>query len=433
MNYSPKPQDLIAYDTPLSPIEQSLLTQRARIEAWFEAQWQKTPAPFYCSVDVRHAGFKLAPVDTNLFPAGFNNLHRTAYPFIMQAIQSTLSKRVPGAKKLLLIPENHTRNRFYLENLASLVELLAGAGFSVQIGSLLPDLHEPKRIDLESGRHVLLKPVQREGDKVLVEGFMPDVILSNNDFSSGEPDPLKAIAQPVLPPFGLGWESRLKSLHFRYYDMIVQSFAKTFSVDAWQLMPLFRHCGAVDFLKREGEDCLLRNSNRLHQLITQKYAAYEIETPPFMVVKADQGTYGMAVMMIEHAEEIVQLNRKRRTRMAAIKGGRSVSQVIIQEGVPSIETWQKGEKPGRAEMVVYLIGEKVIGAFYRVHPERGPTDNLNTPGMYFVPLEADPQAPESRAHDHFYAYTVVARLAQLAAAHELQMHQNQTGQQAGAS
>jgi glutamate--cysteine ligase len=27
------------------------------------------------SVDLRNAGFKLAPVDTNLFPGGFNNLN----------------------------------------------------------------------------------------------------------------------------------------------------------------------------------------------------------------------------------------------------------------------------------------------------------------------------------------------------------------------
>ncbi len=30
--------------------------------------------PLYSSVDIRDAGFKIAVVDTNIFPAGFNNL-----------------------------------------------------------------------------------------------------------------------------------------------------------------------------------------------------------------------------------------------------------------------------------------------------------------------------------------------------------------------
>ena len=44
------------------------------IDAWFEKQYKNSPPPFYSSVDLRHSGYKIAPVDTNLFPAGFNNL-----------------------------------------------------------------------------------------------------------------------------------------------------------------------------------------------------------------------------------------------------------------------------------------------------------------------------------------------------------------------
>jgi len=60
---------------PLLELEAHLLNSQAQIETWFRSQWLKTPAPFYTSVDLRNAGFKLAPVDTNLFPAGFNNLN----------------------------------------------------------------------------------------------------------------------------------------------------------------------------------------------------------------------------------------------------------------------------------------------------------------------------------------------------------------------
>ena len=51
-----------------------IINNHMKIEAWFRNQWIKYPAPFYTSIDIRNSGFKIAPVDTNLFPAGFNNL-----------------------------------------------------------------------------------------------------------------------------------------------------------------------------------------------------------------------------------------------------------------------------------------------------------------------------------------------------------------------
>ena len=71
----PVPHLTTAHAGPLHPVEEVILNQVAGIEAWFRQRWQETPAPITSSVDLRHAGFKLAPVDTNLFPAGFNNLN----------------------------------------------------------------------------------------------------------------------------------------------------------------------------------------------------------------------------------------------------------------------------------------------------------------------------------------------------------------------
>ncbi|MFN7402500.1 MAG: glutamate--cysteine ligase, partial [Alphaproteobacteria bacterium] len=54
---------------------ETLLSRRGdEVSRWFENLRGRCGAPFYSSVDLRHAGFKLAPVDTNLFPAGFNHL-----------------------------------------------------------------------------------------------------------------------------------------------------------------------------------------------------------------------------------------------------------------------------------------------------------------------------------------------------------------------
>src|SRR3569832_253635 len=71
---------------PQLTIAQHLLERQAAIEAWLRRQWLETPAPFYCSVDLRNAGFKLAPVDTNLFPAGFYFLFPAYMPLSKQAV-----------------------------------------------------------------------------------------------------------------------------------------------------------------------------------------------------------------------------------------------------------------------------------------------------------------------------------------------------------
>ena len=92
----------------------------------------------------------------------------------------------------------------------------------------------------------------------------------------------------------------------------------------------------------------------------------------------------MAVLMIKDPSQLASLNRKQRTRMSTIKGGVAVTRAIIQEGIFSFET--AGSEKSVAEPVVYMMGRYVLGGFYRVHKNRGPDENLNTPGMDFKPL-----------------------------------------------
>ncbi len=124
---------------PLQTLETKLLENQVSIEQWFRSHWRETPAPFYCSVDLRNSGFKLAPVDTNLFPAGFNNLNPAFRPLCVQAVQSAIERACPQARDVVVVPENHTRNMFYFESLAVLTEILTLAGLNVRIGSLMPD------------------------------------------------------------------------------------------------------------------------------------------------------------------------------------------------------------------------------------------------------------------------------------------------------
>lgn len=409
---------------PLNIVESVILDRQARIESWFRSQWRRTPAPFYVSVDLRNAGYKMAPVDTNLFPGGFNNLNPAFESLCIQAAQSALERLDTPADRVLIIPENHTRNMNYLENLAVLQGIIEKAGFETRIGSLLPDLDREMKLDLDNGSSICLEPLRREGASVYVGDFQPELLVLNNDLSSGVPDLLQGVEQAVIPPLGMGWSDRLKSVHFGFYRDVAQEFAALLDIDPWLIEPLFRNCGEVDFMKRAGESCLSKNVESLLGAIREKYGEYGIKSEPFVMIKADSGTYGMGVMSVQSPEEVYDLNRKQRTKMATIKEGQKVTKAIIQEGVYTHETW--GNPNTVAEPVVYLMGGSVVGGFYRVHPKRATNENLNSPGMYFERLAFDeccnsPDREQSLdAHtNRFYTYGVLARLASLAAAREM--------------
>jgi glutamate--cysteine ligase len=409
---------------PFQNLERLMLDNQIVIEAWFRNAWRETQAPFYASVDLRNAGYKIAPVDTNLFPAGFNNLNPSFEALCIHAVQMAVESIAVPIDKILLVPENHTRNLFYMENIASLQSIIEKAGFEVRVGSLMPDLDGPMKIELESSRSVLLEPLQRDQNRVFLEDFNPDLIVLNNDLATGQPEIFKGIEQVITPPTALGWSSRLKSNHFTFYQQVAQEFSELIDIDPWLIDPMFRNCGEVDFMKREGVDCLSKNVAALLTAIQTKYDKHGVKCKPFVMVKADAGTYGMGVMTIYDADEIAALNRKERTKMATTKEGQKVTKVIIQEGVYTHEKW--GEDDTVAEPVVYMLGHQVVGGFYRVHAKRSSSQNLNAPGMRFEPLafedcciSPDPNQDPDCHQNRFYTYGVIARLALLAAAREI--------------
>jgi len=413
-----------ALNGPLLELEQRILDASTVIERWFRLRWQEHTPPIYCSVDLRNSGFKLAPVDTNLFPGGFNNLGPAFLPLAVQAATAAIEKICPDAKNLLLVPENHTRNKWYLENVATLAAILRQTGLDVRIGSLNPEISAPTEFETATGKKLRVEPLKRAGARLGVEGFDPCAILVNNDLSAGIPDILRGLNEQVLlPPLHAGWALRRKSTHFAAYDEVVAEFAQLLAIDPWLVNPYHARCGEIDFQAREGEECLASNVSMLLEKIRIKYLEYGIKDKPYVAVKADAGTYGMGVMMVHDAAEVRDLNRKQRNKMAVVKEGLAVTDVIIQEGVHTVERIE--EKA--AEPVVYMLDRFVIGGFYRVHGARAADENLNAPGMHFVPLAfeqsctvPDPHAGCDAPPNRFYAYGVVARLALAAAGLELE-------------
>ena len=62
------PQIRASRKTPEHALETLFNQHRDDIESWLADQWQLTTAPITSSVDIRNAGFKVAPIDTNIFP-----------------------------------------------------------------------------------------------------------------------------------------------------------------------------------------------------------------------------------------------------------------------------------------------------------------------------------------------------------------------------
>ena len=407
---------------PLPDLERQLLASQTEAERWLRGQWQDHAAPFYGSVDLRNSGFKLAPVDTNLFPGGFNNLNPEFQPLCVQAAMTAIEKACPDASGMVLIPESHTRNQYYLQNVVALQTILRQAGVKVRIGSLLPEITAPTELTLDNGAKLKLEPLERRGNRLALNGFDPCVVLLNNDLSAGTPEILMGLEQAVLPPLHAGWTVRRKSNHFSAYRQVAEKFAALVGIDPWLINPYFEKCGKINFQEKKGEECLEGYVTEILDDVRAKYREYGIKQDPFVIVKADAGTYGMGIMTVKDPSEVRGLNRKQRNKMAVVKEGLEVHEVLVQEGVYTFETVDDAA----AEPVVYMIDHFVVGGFYRVHTTRGQDENLNAPGMQFKPLAFaepcsspdpdDPGCPPNR----FYAYGVIARLALLAASIELE-------------
>jgi len=421
------PHLITALNGPINELEQRILDSTPAIERWFRLEWMEHTPPFYSSVDVRNAGFKLAPVDTNLFPDGWNNLTPEMLPLAVQAAMAAIEKICPEARNLLVVPESNPRNSFYLSNLLQLKRVFHQAGLNVRFGSLNADVKAPTTLTLPTGESVVIEPLIRTDRRLGLKDFDPCTILLNNDLTAGIPGILEDLnEQYLLPPLHATRSVRRMSRHFKAYEEISKRFGKLLGIDPWLINPMFAQCGEVNLAEGVGMDCLTTNVDALLGKIRRKYKEYGINEKPFVVVKADNGSYGnqgMGFMTVRDVKDLQGLSRTAK-KGSTPKDMPLVSEVIIQEGVLTNERVNDAV----AEPVVYMMDRYVVGGFYRIHAERGVDENLNAPGASFVPLAfADsgrlPQTgekPGSSSPNRFYMYGVIGRLAMLAASYELE-------------
>jgi glutamate--cysteine ligase len=414
------PHLITALTGPINELEARILDSMPAIERWFRLEWMEHTPTFYSSVDVRNAGFKLTPVDTNLFPRGFNHLTPEMLPLAVQAAMAAIEKICPEAKNLLLVPEN-TRNSFYLANVQRLVRIFTQAGLHVRLGALDDQIKEPTPVQLPDGSELVLEPLERTPRRLGLKNFDPCTILLNNDLSEGTPAVLQNLhEQYLLPPLHAGWGVRRRSRHFESYEEVAKKFAKLLGMDPWLINPMIGRCGEVDFAQETGLDCVKTQADALLTKVRRKYKEYGINEKPFVIVKADNGSAGLGVMTVRDAKELDEVDRRERCGMNTA----GTVEVVIQEGVPTYERVHDAV----AEPVVYMIDRYVVGGFYRVHAERGNDESLNAPGASFVPLAfaeshhlpRPGEKPGVSAPNRFYMYGVIGRLAMLAASYELE-------------
>ena len=416
------PHLVTALTGPINELEQRVLDTMPAIERWFRLEWMEHTPPFYASVDVRNAGFKLAPVDTDFYPSGWNNLTPAMLPLAVQAAMVAIEKICPEARNLLIIPEHQPRNSFYMSNLAQLRRIFHMAGLNVRIGSISPEVKKATEIVLPGGESILLEPVIRTKGRIGVKDFDPCTILLNNDLHAGIPGILEDLHQQyLLPPLHASWTTRRKSKHFQCYEEIAKRFGKLIGIDPWLINPLYETCADVDLATPDGVAKLTAGVDALLTKVRRKYKEYGIKEKPFVVVKANNGSSGRGLMTVRESKDMAALLKKS-SADGLVQGG--VQELIVQEGVLTHERMNDAV----AEPVVYLMDRYVVGGFYRVHAERGIDEDLSAPGSSYVPLAFGSSAqlpqlgvrPGVSEPNRFYMYGVVGRLAMLAASYELE-------------
>ena len=402
-------------------IEARIVERRTKIDEWLYGRSQDVSIPFYASTDLRNAGYKISVIDLNLFPAGFNILCNKFFDHQTDSARRFIEHRFGSGKRVLILPESHTRNPGYVDNVGAIENILSSAGFEVRLGLLAGSRDKTVEVrGTEGGVHVL-HALQRKGDILSANDFRPDLILLNNDLTGGPPDILQGIAQPVTPPVEMGWHNRRKDVYFDVLHGLIDEFAAILDLDPWWLTTITDIERGIDFQSGEGMDRLAEKVEVVLGNIREKYAEHSIDEKPYVFVKHNTGTYGIGVIAVESPEELLQLNRKMRQKMRAGKGNVPVSDVLVQEGVPSTDTINDCT----GEPVMYLIGLDLIGGFFRQHCGKSERENLNQSGSTFARLcfrAEDTTAPSDQCYRDTClrtVYGVLAQVAVLAAGHEI--------------
>jgi glutamate--cysteine ligase len=373
-----------------------ILKQQDDISAWFARYYQTLQPLVYSSIDIRESADKLAPVDTNLFPAGFNNLTAAAIDAGAIILKSYLEKYYAAGKKILIITEAHTRNLFYLDNLQAIVTIIKQAGYACDLANF--SLQNDVVLTSASNQEVFIK-------KITSIDASYDLILLNNDLTNGIPQQLQHTKIPILPGVNFGWHARKKSEHFKQYNLLAAKFCSDFQLDPFFITTLHASHHIANFRDKQGLAMIAQSIDEIIASLKIKYQEYNIKQTPYVFIKSDMGTYGMGIMTANCGDDILNINKDTRNKMNAIKSGVANDQIMIQEGISTALNYQNFP----AEKMIYCLGGTPVSAITRFNNLKNNHSNLNSKGMQFS---------STASYDAYDSYGLIAQLATLACCFE---------------
>ena len=404
----------------LQDLNSKITKNKDKLDLWIKDQINKVFIPLYTSVDLRISEHKIVPVDTNVFPAGFNNLSDTFRNRASSLFKDYFDREYPKMNSILIIPELHTRNTFYWENISVLKSILENVGYRVEVG-IISDDDLPGEMEFEaaSGNKVKAYRALKDNNRVTIPNLNPDLLLINNDFSEQCPKTLRDITQPVEPPVEIGWHTRKKSIHFEFYNKLAQEVAQILEIDPWVISIDTIDDYGVDFDSREDREKIAQVADSMINRLKIQYKERGISEEPYLFIKSNSGTYGMAVVNVSSGDDVRALNSDKRKRMRVSKGGSPVRDVVLQEGIP---TSLKYESDISAEPVFYLIDAQVAGGFLRLNKSRNTLENLNSRGMEFAHIDPCDEATHLEEVETLCspALELVSRIATIAAGYEIE-------------
>lgn len=397
----------------IETLNSKIENKSSELNKWFEMHHENIIIPLYSSVDIRVSANKIVPVDTNIFPAGFNNLSEEFRLNTGKLFKETLNAKYPRAEKILIVPELHTKNSYYWENIYVIKTVLENVGYEVRVGIVSDNFDTEQAVfNTVTGTEITAYRAMSSENKIVLDDFVPDIILLNNDFSERCPKKLRDIVQPVVPPVEMGWHTRRKDVHFEFYNSLAAEVAKIIGIDPWVVSIETCLVEDVNFDSPDDRKRASECAKKVWSKVIDKYDEMNINDEPTIFIKSNSGTYGMAVINLRDIESLILMNASNRKRLKVTKGGIPVRDVVVQEGVP---TAIKTKDNNNAEPVIYLVEDNVAGAFYRVNTEKSETDNLNSKGMKFEGFENT----VSEIKTIPTVFTLISKIAVIAAGYEI--------------
>ena len=385
-------------------VHNQIIARMPEVKAWFNEKIKGYFVPFYTSFDIRDSSFKVAPVDANVFPAGFNNICDVDREKASYLMREYLKSHYPQVRVILLLAEEHTSNLYYWDNIYIIKGLMEKNGYSVKVCVPGNKISSPKTLETANGYKIFVSPLEKETG---------DLIISNNDFSTDCSLPKEI---PCTPTPVMGWKTRRKQAFFIHYNKVAKEFASFIRMDHWHFTVKTNLFAPFEVTSMESLKALKEKvRSSLKEL--QRDRPSWVKEPSFLFLKNNSGTYGLGITTIGCPEEIENWNYRTRKSMKAAKGGGGINELIVQEGIPTSLADGEGQT---AEPVIYMIGSHLAGGFLRSHSKKDEKSNLNSPGAVYKRLCISDLEIQVKGHIMENVYGWVGRLSLLAVVQEMQ-------------